>query len=119
MVGHSTGAVAAMRFAEHNNIFGSVLVGTYYTDLGYEDEKASGYFDKPWNWEAISQNQNWIMVFASTDDPYSAIEEPRLIKDKLQAAYFEFSDQGHFGEGHTKLEFPELLKALKQKLKPI
>src|SRR5882672_10708870 len=38
IVGHSSGAVAAMRFAENHKICGSVLVGTYYTDLGYDDE---------------------------------------------------------------------------------
>lgn len=116
LVGHSSGAVAAMRYAEQHQIYGSVLVGTYYTDLGYEDEKASGYFDTPWNWELIRQNQNWVVVFASTDDPYVDIEEPRLIKDELRAEYYEFDNQGHFGEGNNKLEFPELLVALKKKL---
>ncbi len=116
LIGHSSGAVAAMRYAEHHKINGSILVGTYYTDLGYEDEKASGYFDTPWNWEAIRQNQNWAVVFASTDDPYVNIEEPRLIKDKLRADYHEFDNQGHFGEGNNKLIFPELFEALKIKL---
>jgi predicted alpha/beta hydrolase family esterase len=105
-----------MRFAEENKIQGSVLVGTYYTYLGYEDEKTSGYFDAPWNWEAIKQNQKWVIVFASKDDPYITIDEPRLIKEKLGADYFEFDNQGHFGEGKSKKDFPELLKALKEKL---
>src|SRR5690242_15636612 len=48
LVGHSSGAIAAMRYAETHRIGGSILVGTYYTDLGYEDEKAAGYFDEPW-----------------------------------------------------------------------
>jgi predicted alpha/beta hydrolase family esterase len=47
LVGHSSGAVAAMRYAETHKLGGSVLVGTYYTDLGYKDEKAAGYFDTP------------------------------------------------------------------------
>jgi predicted alpha/beta hydrolase family esterase len=49
IVGHSSGAIAAMRYAETHRILGSALVGTYYTDLGYETEKLSGYFDTPWN----------------------------------------------------------------------
>src|SRR5581483_3763009 len=38
IIGHSSGAVAAMRFAEHNKLLGSVLVGAMYTDLGIETE---------------------------------------------------------------------------------
>lgn len=116
LIGHSSGAVAAMRFAEQNKIYGSVLVGTYYTDLGYEDEKASGYFDTPWNWDAIRENQKWVIVFASEDDPYISIEEPHLISDKLKAEYHEMNGEGHFGEGNSKLQFPELLEALQKKL---
>src|SRR3989344_1779597 len=68
LIGHSSGAIAAMRFAEKNKIFGSVLVGAYYTDLGDENEKKSGYFNHPWDWQAIKDNQKWIVQFASIDD---------------------------------------------------
>lgn len=117
LVGHSSGAIAAMKYAEDNKLAGSVLVGTYYTDLGYEDEKESGYFDTPWQWENIKQNQDWVAIFASEDDPYIDIVEPEFIRDKLGAEYFELENEGHFG-GHThpKLEFPELLEFLKGKL---
>ncbi len=105
-----------MRYAETHTILGSVLVGTYYTDLGKEDEKESGYFDTPWNWQAIKENQQWIIQFASTDDPYIPIEEARFIRDQLQTEYYEFADQGHFGEDKKKTEFPELVEAVKAKL---
>src|SRR5258707_15767070 len=36
LVGHSSGAVAALRYAEKQQILGSVLVSTAYTDLGLE-----------------------------------------------------------------------------------
>ena len=32
IIGHSSGAIAAMRFAEKNQILGSVLVGAYHSD---------------------------------------------------------------------------------------
>ena len=79
LIGHSSGAVATLRFAENNNIYGSVIISASYTDLGEDSEKVSGYFDKPWNWEKIKSNQNWIIQFASTDDPYIPITEPRYI----------------------------------------
>ncbi len=52
----------AMRYAETHRILGSALRRGYYTDLGIEAERLSGYFDTPWNWEAIKQNQRWIMM---------------------------------------------------------
>ncbi len=118
LVGHSSGAIAAMRYAETHRIGGSVLVGTYYTDLGYEDEKAAGYFDEPWQWEAIKANQPWVIIFASPDDPYIDISEPQLIRDKLGAEYYELPGQRHFSGTllRRKREFPELLEALEEKL---
>lgn len=114
LIGHSSGAVAAMRFAENNKILGSVLVGVCYTDLGDEKEKVSGYYNRPWNWKNIKNNQEWIIEFASTDDPFIPIEEPRFIQKKLNSQYYEYTSYGHF---HHIKTFPELLTQLKEKLK--
>jgi predicted alpha/beta hydrolase family esterase len=116
LIGHSSGAIAAMRFAEKDRLLGSVLVGAYHTDLGFPMEKQSGYFDRPWNWEKIVQNQNWIIQFASINDPWIPINEARFVHEKLHTEYHEFKDQGHFGGDYQKLAFPELLEALKSKL---
>lgn len=113
LIGHSSGAVAAMRFAEKHEVFGSVLVSACHTDLGIAEEKASGYFDSPWSWEEISRNQKFIIQFASTDDPFIPISEARYIHEKLKSDYFEFNDQQHFGYPTPKTEFPELIKVLK------
>jgi predicted alpha/beta hydrolase family esterase len=90
IIGHSSGAIAAMKFAEKNRILGSVLVGAYHTDLGFEKEKLSGYFDTPWDWNAIKKNQQWIIQFAGFNDPWIPISEARY-----------------------KETFPEALKAIK------
>ncbi len=119
LVGHSSGALASMRFAEQNKILGSVLVGAMHTDLGIESERLSGYFDTPWKWDAIKKNQQWIIQFASTDDPWIPIEEPRFVHQKLGSEYYEFTNQGHFGGDYYKQTFPELVNALKGKLKGI
>jgi predicted alpha/beta hydrolase family esterase len=117
VVGHSSGALAILKYVETHKIGGSVLVGVYYTDLGYEDERNSGYFDTPWNWDAIKANQPWTAIFASEDDPYISIEEPRYIAEQLSSEYYELQREGHFG-GHNqpKREFPELLDLLITKL---
>lgn len=112
IIGHSSGAVAAMRYAETTKIFGSVLVGACQSDLGDPIEKESGYYNRPWDWRAIRLNQNWVMQFASIDDPFIPIEEARFIRGQLKSEYHEFMDKGHF----MMESFPELLHALEKKL---
>jgi uncharacterized protein len=112
LIGHSSGAVAAMRYAETHKIFGSVLVAAYHTDLGMVSERMSGYFDQPWDWDAIKANQNWIVQFTSADDPYIPIEEPRHIHQMLNTDYREKLYAGHF----TEPVFLELTKVIKQEL---
>ncbi len=116
LIGHSSGAVAALKFAEKNKIFGSILVGSYYTDLGFPTEKKSGYFDTSWDWNAIKNNQQWIIQFSSTDDPWIPINEPRFVHKMVHSEYHEFNDQGHFDKEHHKIAFPELVEAIKEKL---
>ena len=116
LIGHSSGAIAAMRYAEKNRLLGSILVGGYYTDLGLETEKVSGYFTRPWDWQAIQNNQQWIALFASVDDPWIPIEEPRFIQQKLRMDYFEYTDQGHFGGDYFKQTFPEIVSLIKSKV---
>lgn len=117
LIGHSSGAVAAMRFAEEHRILGSVLVGGYYTDLGLDDEKQSGYFSKPWDWEKIKNNQKWLIQFNSKDDPWISVEEARFIHKSLGAEYYEYDHEGHFGSGDKPyLEFPKLVEVVKSKL---
>lgn len=116
LIGHSTGAIAAMKYAETNSIFGSILVGTYYTDLGDENEKKSEYFNSPWKWEAIKRNQRWIVQYSSTDDPYIPIDEARYVNKQLGTEYYEYTDQGHFGSERQKKTFPELIQVLQTKI---
>ena len=101
-----------MRYAQTHRIFGSVIVGAYHTDLGIRSERMSGYFDEPWDWEAIKANQNWVVQFASPSDPYIPIEEPRHIHDQLGTDYHELANRGHF----MNSSFPELVKAIEEKL---
>jgi hypothetical protein len=47
-VGHSSGAEAAMRYAETRRVAGLVLVAACHTDLGLQSEAVSGYYSRPW-----------------------------------------------------------------------
>jgi len=113
LIGHSSGAEATMRYAENNKLFGTVLIGACYTDLSLQNEKEAGYYDAPWQWDNIKNNQKWIIQFHSTDDPFIPIEEARFVHEKLDTDYQEFNNRGHFGDGK---EFPELIEAIKNYL---
>jgi predicted alpha/beta hydrolase family esterase len=117
VIGHSSGAVAAMRYAESHKIHGSILVGACYTDLGEESERISGYYTAPWHWGHIKDNQKWIVQFASQDDPFIPIKEARHIHQELDSEYHEYTDREHFGWPTDIKEFPELLEVIERKCK--
>lgn len=112
IIGHSSGALAAMRYAETHAILGSVLVSACYTDLGDDLERRSGYYDAPWQWDNIKANQRWIIQFASPTDPFIPIKEARFIQKQLGATYHELPNRGHFMDR----TLPELVPALLKKL---
>src|SRR5438477_8297558 len=67
LIGWSSGAVAAMRYAEENKLLGSILISPCYTDLGDDMEKQSGYYDTPWQWDAITTNQQKVALLWGDD----------------------------------------------------
>jgi uncharacterized protein len=115
LIGHSTGAIAVMRYLEKNKALGAVLVGAYHTDLGDEKERKSGYFNSVWNWGKIAKNAKWIIQFNSVNDPFIPVEEARFVAKNLNSEYHELS-QGHFSRSEGKINFPELVDAVRKKL---
>ncbi|HUQ87132.1 MAG TPA: alpha/beta hydrolase [Vicinamibacterales bacterium] len=113
LIGHSSGAVAAMRYAETHRLLGSILVGVCHTDLGDSFEAASGYYESTWQWQRIRDNQEWIAIYGSTDDPLIPIKEPRFVATQLGCSYFEFADRGHFVDSR---QFPEIVELVRRKL---
>jgi len=111
IIGHSSGAVAAMRLAEEHKIGGIILVAAYSNHFGNSNEKASGYFDDAWNWKAQKANCKSIVQLASEDDPYLDINDQRLVGSKLSGTnckYIEYPDQSHFFEFTDELCMPVL-----------
>ena len=112
LIGHSSGAVAAMRYAETHRLAGSVLVGVCHTDLGDSSEAASGYYHAPWQWQQIRENQPWIGIFNSVDDRCIPVAEARFVAAQLRCNYFEFTDRGHFMDA----ELPDVLQFVRRQL---
>ena len=78
LIGHSSGALAAMRLMEQMSLKGAILVSAAHTDLGDENEKASGYFDRDWDWKAQVTNTGKIHQFHSQDDHLIPVAEARF-----------------------------------------
>lgn len=118
VIGHSSGAVAAMRYAETHAVAGLVLVGVCWTDLGMEEERLAGYYDEAWDWDMIRLNSGdvGVTVFAAPDDPWIPFEEAQHVASMLQAEFISLPGEGHFiGFPYgTKREFPELLAVLRE-----
>ena len=114
VVGHSSGAICAMRLLEDTKIHGAVLVAPCYTDLGLEQEKLAGWYARPWLWEKIKANAGFIVQFHSVDDPICPIHEGRHIAQKLSGPnhkYIEMQGKSHYFE-----PFQELIDELKAKI---
>ena len=111
IVGWSSGAVAAMRYAESNKIKGSVLISPSYTDLGDELEKQSGYYNKPWDWKSIKKNQEKIALVYGDDDPFIPQDQFSHMSYQLSPTVIKVTNGKHFME-YT--EFPQLLEYIKQ-----
>lgn len=92
IIGHSSGALAGMRYAELYPILGLVLVTPYVTHMGNEHEKESGYFDYPWKPNEIRKNTKWIMQFSSDDDPFiSYKDQSQVIRRMLRNLDFDYT----------------------------
>jgi predicted alpha/beta hydrolase family esterase len=115
IIGHSSGGVAALRYLETEKLLGVVVIGVNHTDLGFDEEKQSGYYADPWQWKKIRENSKWIVQFCSTDDPYIPIAEPRFIHEKLQSEYHEYTNRGHFGSDKMSENFfPEIVTVIER-----
>lgn len=96
MIGHSSGAEAAMRLLENNSLLGCVLVSACHTDGGIESERLAGYYNRPWKWESIKSNSKWILQYHSSDDPFIKIAEADHVASHLSSEYYRFDDKSHF-----------------------
>ena len=87
VVGHSSGAVCALRLAERNVLRGIVLVAGYDDDLGDENERASGYFGPdPFDYEKIKANcAGGVDCVIGLRDSLVPAEMQRALAAKLDA----------------------------------
>lgn len=113
LVGHSSGAQAALRYAETHKLKAVVLVAATYSDLGDAGERASGYYprgnDNIYNFDAMKANCPVWHQFHSNDDPFIPLREAEKIREGLglTGTYKMLPGHSHFFEF-----FPELLDTI-------
>lgn len=106
---YSSGAAAALRYAETHKVYAIILVSAYISDLGDETEKESGYFDRPWLWEKIKSNCQHIVQFGSSDDPFLPWDEQETVAKETGAIFHADDSKGHY----MNSVFPELINVVR------
>ena len=122
VIGHSSGAVAAMRLLEDTPLLGCVLVSACHTDLDAPSERISGYYPgfldgvecaNEWQWDKIRANAGWILQFHSVDDPFIPRAEADYVAEQLGSEYVCFEDKSHF---FTPRDAEPIFEELKAKI---
>jgi pimeloyl-ACP methyl ester carboxylesterase len=110
VIGHSSGAVAALCLAQQQPVAGIVIVAGYDDPMGDELEASSGYFDEEFNWAQIQANAGFIIQFAGTRDRLVPIEVQRRVAERLspKVRFVELATRDHF----FTPPFPEMLQEL-------
>ncbi|VEU39002.1 unnamed protein product [Pseudo-nitzschia multistriata] len=93
LVGHSSGAQAALRYTEMYPAHACILVSATYSDLGDAHERASGYYPQKqlgvteeinaYNFSKMKMNCRTWHQFHSDDDPYIPVSEAQAIQEGL------------------------------------
>jgi predicted alpha/beta hydrolase family esterase len=118
LVGHSSGAQAALRYAEQHRVAGVILVAATFTDLGDAGERASGYYplndetENMYDFSAMRRNcPRWHQLH-SDNDCFIPLTDALRIRDGLQLSDAEFSllpGRSHFFD----YPFPEVVALVK------
>jgi predicted alpha/beta hydrolase family esterase len=119
LVGHSSGAQAALRYTEIYPVHGVVLVAATFSDLGDAHERFSGYYPQgdsnPYLFQDMVTNckrEHWYQ-FHSDDDPFIPLHEAERIRDGLGLSntYCMLPGRSHFFD-----YFDELLDTIEMLL---
>ncbi|BFZ64029.1 hypothetical protein YB2330_005167 [Saitoella coloradoensis] len=123
LIGHSSGASAAMRLTETTKVCGSLLVSAALTDQDDPTERESGYFNRPFDYAAISANNTKLLLqLSGSDDHLVPCAEQREVANGLfggektaTRGYMEMEGKGHF----LTEECPEVVEVLVKALEEL
>ena len=117
-IGHSLGAVFALRWLEKNNVklFATFLIGTFLGEVGIEkfDSINKDFFKNPFNWQKIYTKSHQFIAYHGDNDPYVKRQDFDFIADQLAAKKIILSNAGHMNTASGYSTFPQLLLHLQQ-----
>ena len=116
IVGHSSGAVAALgllqKLPKEIAVDSCLLIASFKDDLGVK--KLSGLFDEPFDFAMIKQKARNFIFMHSDNDPYCPVDHAEYLAKKLDGKLIIKKGQGHFNlQASPKYrEFPGLLELI-------
>ncbi len=116
LVGHSLGAVFALRLLEASTIPVAkvVLVSGFVRSLGLPEYDAlnSSFVADAFDWARIRAGARQIICFAGENDPYVPIEQSRELAKSLEISLRLIKGGGHLNHESGFNEFPMALEAI-------
>jgi predicted alpha/beta hydrolase family esterase len=120
VVGHSTGAVAALLLAQTNktSLEGVFAVATPRDNDHLKWEANDRFFDVPFDFKAIRANAGKLFFVHSDNDPYCPLEQTKDVCEQVGGELIVIPGQGHFNleRGPQYKEFRKLLDIIILKL---
>ena len=107
IIGHSLGALLAMRLAEIQKAKALILAsGWDFNDLTKEHES---FWQKPYNHKLIKENAEKITVIHSDNDPYITAFQAEEMAKRLGAEFVLIKGAAHFLEKDGVTKITEIL----------
>jgi predicted alpha/beta hydrolase family esterase len=109
IIGHSTGALLAMRLAEKTSkpYRGIFLACPFAKDLGLSfDQLNSSFIHPEFDWNRTKQGASSIYCYAGDNDPYVPLPYTQEIADLLNGDLKVIPNGGHLNENAGMIEFP-------------
>ncbi len=117
LIGHSCGAVMAMRLLEEDGppIRGTVLVAPPYRELGIPefDRLNSTFLAAPFQWERIIARAGELAYLMGDNDQFVPQEQLLAIAAALRVTPTIFPGGGHLNAATGYTSFPELLETVR------
>ena len=115
IVGHSLGAVAALRlletFSENEKINTVILVCGFTNKLGIDAIR--DFFKTPFNWKKIKNKAGKFVIINSDNDPYMNMDEGKKLKENLGGELIIEHNAGHMNEMSGYVKYPRVLEIVK------
>jgi hypothetical protein len=110
IIGHSLGAVLALRLAEKYKFSKLISVsGWDFDDLTPEHQK---FWPNKINHQVIKENVKDILCITSDNDPYFSVFQTEEMAKRLNAKFLLIKNAGHFTEKFGITKIPEILELI-------